>query len=622
MHLRKIDQADDQANCSVDLRRRSVLLAAAGVAGSVWPLAQGQTEPGRRNAPAASREMQLQLLDQVNVLDYMSEVQRAGVLGGKASVDVTAAVQACLEAVMGRHKTVRFPAGTYLMGRVFPRSNTILWLDGGVTLKKKADGVSLLRAANVENVHILANGAQLDGTAADASSSHTVYFDSARNCSIRDANVIGSAHRKDCIYIGEASQGPSQDVLILGGSCIGARRNGISVVAGVRTVIDGVEISGTTGAPGAGIDVESNVFDRALETEIRNCRIHGNQSYGIVVVFGHGVKIHHNAVFGNLQDGIGGAAGGYQFDQGVYRPNVDVRGVARFDPASGRVLVGGRAASLPAGTLVLFKPRNGARLPGTLGGSRRWIVNETREVGAGVEIILAAALDHDIQNGLTDAGSGRMSLDPALSDIQLVCYVKGQCSGIEIFENQITGNLRRAISMITAVDVSIGSNQIVHGGTMSAIQVSYVQRAVLTNNAVGHDGSAGGTGGILIAASTSASSKGNRIVGFPDSGIDLGSASRTRLEDDVVLNCGTRNGAPVRLRASSGLEVARMRIRNDASHAAAFGLRTESVLGSVFRDIDATGAGDSNANSIAVGDNLLLNSRLRDGSVHSSRTPR
>lgn len=607
------------------LKRRHFLGIAAWSAIGAMPVGVwGQ--PSEQRRPPLSRELQLQLVDQTSVLDFMSEAQKADVLSGKGAVDVTAAIQACLDAVAGQHRTVRFPPGTYLMGRAFPRSHTILWLDGQTTLRKKVDGISLLRLANVENVHILANGARLEATAHDGSSSHTVYFDSARQCSIRDANVIGAGNRKDCIYIGEGGQGPSQDVLILGGSCVGARRNGISVVSGFRTLIDGVTISGTTGAPGAGIDVESNVYDRAVDTEIRNCRVHGNQSYGIVVVFGHRVRIHHNDVFGNLQDGIGAAAGGTQFDAGVYRPNVDLRGVARFDPATGRVLVGGGAATLPIGTVILFKAAKAGVVPATFG-TRRWIVNDTRESSGGLEVLLGGAVGYDVKTQLSDGGAGRLTLDPASSEVQMVCFVEGQCSGIEIYDNRISGNLRRGISIITAVDVSIRSNQIAHGGSMSAVQVSYVRAAELRSNVMSYPGSGASSptaagaspAGVLIAASALIASRSNRVTGFPGPGIDLAGASGARLEGDTVTNCGSRTGIPVRLRQASDLTVSTLRIANDPPHPVMYGLKTEAVTRSTFTSVDATGTGSSNSNSISVEDNQVLNSRLRDGSLHSSR---
>lgn len=598
--------------------RREFLGAAVAMAlGSLCMPARAQ-----QSRPAAvPRELQMQLLDQVSVFEFMSDAEQADVRSGKATLDVTRAIQACMDAVAGKRRTVRFPAGTYLVSRVMPRSHTVLWLDSATVLKKGVDGKNILRPANAENVHIFANGARLDGTAPDASPSHTVYFDSSRNCSIRDANVVGAGARKDCIYVGEGNQGPSQDVLILGGSCVGSNRNGISVVSGLRTVIDGVEIQGTTGAPGAGIDVEANEYDRALETEIRNCRIHGNQSFGIVVVFGHGVKIHHNVVYDN-QDGIGTGAGGVQYKPGVYRRNVDVRGVARFDPASGRILVGGRGDSLPVGTIVLFTSRNGANVPATFRGSSRWIVNEVVDRGSSIEVVLAVAQDHGVLTQLSDAGSGRMNSDPDQSDIWMLCQVEGQCSKVEIYQNRIYGNRRRGMSIGTGVDFSIRDNDIVHGGTMSAMQVSYMRRTELRNNVVQHDGSSGGTSGIVVGACSSLTSKGNRVTGFPDSGLDLARSSGMTSEDDTVVNSGTKSGVAVRMRYASGMKVSGLKVRTDDKHPVTYGVQTEAVTDSTFSGVDATGTGSNNANSISVGRNVVLNSRLRDGSVHQSRPDR
>ena len=584
-------------------------------------VAAGFHAPGRPEelrAPALSRKLQMQLVDQVSVFEFMSEAEREDVRTGTGSVDVTRAVQACLDAVAGKHRTVRFPAGTYLMSRSLPRSHTILWMDGATVLKKAPNGRNLLRPSNAENVHILANGARLDGSAPDEYPSHTVYFESSRNCSIRDANVVGAGARKDCIYVGEGTQGPSQDVQILGGSCVAANRNGISVVSALRTVIDGVEIRDAIGAPGAGIDVEANEYDRALDTEIRNCRIHGNQSFGIVVVFGHGVKIHHNVVYDNL-DGIGAGAGGVQYKPGVYRRNVDVRGVARFSPATGRVLVGGRMESLPVGSIVLFTGRNGASPPATFRGATRWIVNEVIPHGDQLEVVLAVAQNHGILVQLSDAGSGRMHADPDQSDVWMLCQVEGQCSNVEIYQNRVYGNRRRGMSIGTGVNFSIRDNDILHGGSMSGMQVSYMRATELKNNTVRHDGSAGGTAGIIVAACTSLQSRGNRITGFPESGLDLARASGMNSEDDMVVNSGAKNGVAVRIRYASGMKVSGLKIRTDANHPVTYGIQAEAVTESTFSGIDSTGAGRTNANSINVGRNMILNSRVRDGSAHPSR---
>lgn len=553
----------------------------------------------------------MQILAQTDVLSFMSDAEQQDVRSGRGNLDVTAAIQACLSSVAGKRRTVRFPPGTYRMGRVFPGAHTVLWLDNKTILMKKQDGKGLLRISNVENVHVLANGARLDATASDATPSHTVYFDSARNCSIRDANVYGAPRNKDCIYVG-GDKGPSEDVLILGGTCVGAQRNGISVVCGLRTIIDGVEISGTTGAPGAGIDVEGNVYGEARKTEIRNCRIHDNQTFGVVVVFGDGVKIHHNTVFDNLE-GIAAAAGGAQFRPGVYRPNVDVRGVARFDVTTGRVLVGGEMDTLPIGTLVLFATSKEGAVPATLRGSARWVVNDIRRTERGVEVLLGAGMNHDVKSQLSDPGSGQMSLDPGVSAVRMICLVEGQSSDIEIYGNSVYGNRRRGIYVATSVDVVIRDNRVRHAGTQGALQVSYVRGAQLRRNTVEHEESPGGTSGILIASSSQVATSMNAISGFPDSGIDLSASSDAQLDGDTVTNCGTRNGDSVRLRYASGLQVSRLRVSNDKGHPATYGVRAEAVTRSTFSEIDATSAGNSNANSIHVGENRIVNSRSRDG---------
>lgn len=80
-----------------------------------------------------SRSVDDRLRDVMSVLDGMTATQIADVRAGTAAVDVTAAVQATINAA-GATKTLEWPAGTYLCGELtFP--NGIDWRGRGATLK-------------------------------------------------------------------------------------------------------------------------------------------------------------------------------------------------------------------------------------------------------------------------------------------------------------------------------------------------------------------------------------------------------------------------------------------------------------------------------------------------------
>ncbi|MBC5784863.1 right-handed parallel beta-helix repeat-containing protein [Ramlibacter sp. USB13] len=563
-------------------RRQTLALAAAGL-----PNVASISSAASPEAPPLPREVLLQMANQVSVFDFLTVAQSTAVRSGRDLIDVTDAIQACLDSSAIRGRTVRFPAGTYLMGRVFVRSQTVLLMDKGVTLRKRPNGQGLLRLTHVENTHILCGGATLDGSAAESRPSHTVYFESARRCSIRDAQVLGSGPKGDCIYVGEGSQGPSEDVVIVGGSCANARRNGISVVSGRRTLIHNVEIFGAAGAPGAGIDVESNQFDRATSTEIRHCNIHDNEKYGIVVVFADGVSIHHNTVHRNGIDGIATAVGGAVFEKGVYRPNVDIRGISAFDPASGWLTLGGDAASLPLGTVVLFHTSGNGRVPTTFSSQVRWVVCE-KQPGSVLRIRLGQYWQHEIKTNLSDAGAGRLDEDPGRSDVRLVCYVEGQSSNLDVSSNLVMDNARRGITIGAAVNAVVRSNYVMHGGSQQAVHISFSRNVLVEANTIESRGSTGKNAGLLALSAIQLRTMRNVIRGFPGGGIVAVGISGAVMEQDDVADCGIAANTAMHLHFSRAVNIIGAQI---APPPAGLAVVTTEVTDSIFQDILLRGSG-------------------------------
>ncbi|MFK5282325.1 hypothetical protein ACI3PL_22475, partial [Lacticaseibacillus paracasei] len=82
-----------------------------------------------------------------------------------------------------------------------------------------------------------------------------------------------------------------------------AKRNGISLVAGLNCLLEGMETAYTTGGPGSGIDVETNLYGMVGSNTIRRVNSHHNQNAGIINSFGVGTLVddcdtHDNGTIG------------------------------------------------------------------------------------------------------------------------------------------------------------------------------------------------------------------------------------------------------------------------------------------------------------------------------------
>lgn len=548
------------------------------------------------------------------------DVKRFGAVGDGVTDDTAALTLAFAVAGAGT-KTIYFPKGTYYTGRIFPKSNTTVWMDGGVTILKKVDGTQLFRFTNVDNVHFHCNGAILDGeTSADSNSSSTIYFESARKCSLRDANVAGAGVNgaglgRDCVYIGEGAFGPSEDIHVVGGSAARSKRNGVSVASAKRTLIERVEIYDTSGSPGAGIDVEANFFNDVEQTTIWKCDIHGNAFYGIVVVFADKTKIIDNELHENGSDGIGSAAGGTEFDTGVYRSQVDVRGVAAFDIATGRITVGGGDLSqVPVGCLVSFTVTGAGAIPATFQVQTMWVV-AAHVLGSTTDIILGNAVDYDLKTVLSDAGAGAMSQDPAVSEVRLRCYVPGQCSDLDIIGNYLWGNGGSEIRLAQVVGLRIEKNQVNYGGgTTQPISVTYSRDVTLRDNRVMATQSA--QTGINLGVCTEVKSEGNHVEGFTVRGYNVSSCSYFVSNKDRIINCQADS---FRITTGVGPRILDMLCRNDENTPNTNGIIAIAPIpaqGIIERAV-CRNAGTTNATSInGVSTWKVLDSIVYDGTYY------
>lgn len=597
--LLAFDGSGEPEESSVTMTQIESVVAAiyAAAAGPLDALSFIQSGTG-----AQSRSAQGKARDIVSVFDFMTAAQIADAQAFTYTQDLTTAINTnALTAAAG--KMLYFPEAGYLSGRLLPLSNTTLWFDPGCVLRKKTNGTQCLKIADKQNVHIRGNGCTFDGqTNADATSGDTVNISDSQHCSMHDVHVLGAGtNGQDCIYIGsDGNDEACEDIVIRGGSCTAAKRNGISVVAARRVVIDNVEISGTTFVPGAGIDIEANVHGLMSDVEIKHCKIYGNAKWGIVNIFGSGVDIHHNTIYNNGDAGIAASAGGMQFNNTVARTDIDWRALSAVNIATGELTVSGFSA-LEVGTIVTPRVRNGGVLPtGLTAGSLYFVYSKS-----GGNIILATLATTPITS-FAGAGSGTLTTNPATSDWYLLCYESGQSSELDIHHNVLYGNnqVRGQIDILSSVNVRVWENEMDAQLDQSAMSFTYCRNVWFARNRC--NGNVAGTSatarGIHAGTCTNVASDGNEVAYFPGPGVNLSNMMLPgTFKADVVTNCGMIAGRLYALENMDRARVENLKLRSDPAYPATNGLQTISaVTNTLFSGVDAKGTGSSNATSMAV----------------------
>lgn len=586
-------------------------LAASGGAALIGILQEG--------TGADSRDLGGKVREVVSVTDYMTLAERNDVKTRGLTQDVTASLVEAVAVAGAAGRIVYWPNGSYLMGRLDLKGLTTHVMDPGVILKMKVNGIALLRYSCIDDTHVYCNGATLDAVSnVSASTSSVVYFESAVRCSIQKPNIQGSKVDKDCIYVGEGGtrNTPCEDVEIIGpGRCANPGRNGISVVSGKRTLIRKMECYGaTTAAPFSGIDVEANQYDDVDQTTIEYCNVHNNQSNGIVVVFGDRTRILYNHVHDNTGSGIASGAGGTQFNAGVYRSNVDVRGVVSFDTVTGQVTVGGNVDTLPVGSLINFGITGGAAVPVTYQSSAYWIV-AAHVPGSSNKVILGSSVDYDVKTTLSDAGSGTMNADPTLSQITMRCFVEGQCSNIDVIGNRVHNNGTHDLDFGTSVNVHVQGNDVTYTGSGgSAARLQYSRGVKLIDNKLRC--TTGSNMGLSISSCPYTVTDRNYIEGFDSRAIALTNSSYSELGRDRAVNCGSVGGEMVKVDQGAGHKVSTI-CRNDEDYVSTFGIAFGgTVTNTEVAKAICKNAGNSNTNSISIGagaGNRIVDSIQYDG---------
>jgi parallel beta-helix repeat protein len=215
---------------------------------------------------------------------------------GDGHSDDTDALQQAIDALPAAGGTVLVPAGTYLVDPVRSvrlRNRMLLQLADGASLVAKpnaAEKAYVLLAFCVSDVEI-AGGRILGDRDGHLGSSgewgHGIQLRGASRVTIRDINV--SRCWGDGICIGGAKLNgdrrqilPSTDIVLSGVHCVGNRRQGLTIGRSRRVQVFDSEFSDTHGtAPQAGIDVEPDPGDFAIDVRIENCVIRGNRGPGI-----------------------------------------------------------------------------------------------------------------------------------------------------------------------------------------------------------------------------------------------------------------------------------------------------------------------------------------------------
>jgi len=516
------------------------------------------------------------------------------------TTDNTAALQAMLDA----GGDIQWTAGAYRAGRLLLRSSTRITFDPGVAITGIEGQKGLLYAGDAENL-TLQGPADIFGP--PGMTSHTVNLAGAKRSTLQGLRIGGGGADgggKDALYIGPGTNGPSQDVHVDGCTLHDARRNGLSVTACRGFVIENCEVFGARGAPGSGIDVEANRHGMISGGVIRNNRVHDNERYGVLIAFGDGVQIYGNEVTVNGKSGIAVSAAAAQWNEGVYRPGVDVVSIAGFDPATGRVFVGD-GGNIEVGAVVSFQLKNGARRPPELARQSRYLVIDKDPSG---QWLLLSSDGYTPVGRLTPGAWGALHRDLEKTDLRLRVYAEGQASNIEIYENTLHGNGGpREIDVSVSVGVQVHDNDITAGPDRAGVYAAYARRLSITGNRIHGDLASSGAGsrGLSITASSHVEHRGNQIDGFGYAGVLADGVLGYDGEGDTLTNCGWEpQGAAVRLGRIRGGRLAGEIVRNDPAHPASFGVYAPAatLADTVIEGNDLTDSGASADAKIAVHD--------------------
>ncbi len=230
----------------------------------------------------------------------------------------TANMQAAIDwAAEAGHTKVTIPAGTYLVGvptnpiysgGISLRSDTIYELESGAVIQLatherwNACAVAIGNATDVvlrggtirgdRDTHIFTPRERDGKTSHDEG--HNLCIQSGAKRVLVEDMLFQNATGDGILIVGNRSQGSITDVTIRNSEFDNNRRQGISIVGGIRIVIDSNEIHHTNGtSPQFGIDIES-LSHTSRDIVISRNDFHHNAGGHIVNTDGRNVLIEYN----------------------------------------------------------------------------------------------------------------------------------------------------------------------------------------------------------------------------------------------------------------------------------------------------------------------------------------
>lgn len=214
--------------------------------------------------------------------------------------------------------TVQLPAGTYSIGKRLSDSYTggielpsgiVFELDDGATLQLHptdtwAYCVVAVRAAR----DVVIRGGAIVGDRhehdfrVEGEEGHCICIENESERILVEGTKLSEAIGDGVLIVGQGGKGSSsKDVTIRGNEIFDNRRQGISIVGGVRILIEGNEIHHIQGtAPQFGVDIESLDYE-SRDITVRGNHFHHNRGGDFVNTDGRGVLVEGNT----MEDGEG-----------------------------------------------------------------------------------------------------------------------------------------------------------------------------------------------------------------------------------------------------------------------------------------------------------------------------
>lgn len=510
-------------------------------------------------------------------------------------------------------------ARTYTVARLDIPSGTRIHMHEGVAFSKRLNAGNAFRLNNSEGVRLYGNGATVYGADVPGTTafSHTIAMLGAENCKVFGLNVDGASEGqggKDCLYLGAgANNKPCKNIQVFDSKFLRGKRNCVSVVASKGAYFSDVETAYATGKPGCGVDVEANVYEAVDATTFFRLKSHSNANSGAVSVFGTRSVFDDCDLFSNVKYGLGISSGGTQFDEAVYRENVDMIGIFGFNMATGGVFVAERP---PIGTPVNFSVRNGAILPPQFTGGY-YVVS--RHIGQN-EIILGRSVGNSEVLGLTTSGVAiNWDVSPYNSDVRLRAFVPGQSDGNQLLHSRLYNNGTQGLIVAGAGDF-FGYDCDIYGNGSNQVQFQYTKDVELHSVRVRGAGlgiagiTASGGGGYLRLVK-------NDVEGTRGRGMAVAEWTNANLYENQTIDCAEFEAgaakAGLHLSSCIGATVTKHRASQRVDNIKTlFGIYAEaSAKNGYYADNDCTGAGTSNLNSFRImsAANTCLRNKRRDG---------